>query len=104
MEYLERAKGQYRYQILLQTIKEKDTYIVYSHSLDLSAYGNSINEAKKNFNSTLQIFLRETSKKGTLDEVLSELGWEKTEVAPEPRWIPPLVINTNDVEEGCIKA
>ena len=91
------------YKIFTQVIKERDTYVIYSPALDLSAYGPSIEQAKKNFHDTVTIFLRETEKKGTLEELLLELGWEKVEKDDKPRWNPPQLI-TNDVESVLLPA
>lgn len=88
----------HRYKIFTHIIREKDTYIVYAPALDLSAYGVSVEAAKKNFHDTLTIFLQETIKKGTLEEILLELGWEKIEDGKAPYWNPPQFI-TDGIED-----
>jgi hypothetical protein len=70
-------------------LKEKGAFIAYSPALDLSTSGKSIVEAQKRFAEISSIFLREIMNKGTVDEVLSDLGWEKV----KSNWNPPLLIS-----------
>lgn len=93
----------YKYKIFTQTVKERNAYIVYSPALDLSAYGSSVEEAKQNFHDTVKIFLREAEKKGNLEELLVEFGWEKVEEDNKHHWNPPQFI-TNDVEDILLPA
>jgi len=68
--------------------KDGDYYIAYSPALDLSAYGNSEEDAKIDFEEQLDIFIKETSEKGTLEKVLLEQGW-KLKLKPRPAYVPP---------------
>ena len=107
MEFIKAIDGQYKYQLSLEIMREGETYIVYSHSLDLSAYGNTEAEATKNFHSSLKLFLRETSIKGTLDQVLSELGWSKTESIrrqDQPEWNSRLMFSSRKTDSGLVLA
>ena len=56
-------------------LKEDDYYVAYCPSLDLSAYGKNRKQALRSFEKNLDIFLDETSRKGTLEKVLLKLGW-----------------------------
>jgi predicted RNase H-like HicB family nuclease len=55
--------------------KENDTYVTYCPALELSSYGDSIEDAKESFEDALRIFVEETQKKGTFEKMLLHLGW-----------------------------
>ncbi len=67
-------------------LKEGKQFVAYTPALDLSSAGRTLSEAKKNFGEAVQIFLKELTRMGTLEDVLVDLGWEKKDnhlVAPE---------------------
>jgi len=68
--------------------KEGATFIAYSPSLDLSTSAKSFEQAKRRFNEVVEIFFEELMSKGTLEKVLTELGWQKI----QKQWIPPTLI------------
>ena len=70
-------------------MREGKSYIAYTPALDLSTSGKSYQEAKKRFNEIVSIFFEEIIKKGTLEDVLTELGWRRTQL----KWNPPVVIS-----------
>lgn len=72
-------------------IKERGRYIAYTPALDLSTSGKSIKEAKKRFEEIVEIFLDELVEKGTLNEVLENLGWQKT----HKQWNPPKIVSNS---------
>jgi hypothetical protein len=55
--------------------KEDDAIIACAPALDLSSCGSTFKEAKKNFSECLHIYLRETIRRGTLEQDLMRLGW-----------------------------
>ncbi len=55
--------------------KEGKNDLVYSPALDLTGYGKSLREAKDSFETALDEFFRYTIRKGTIEEVLKDLGW-----------------------------
>ena len=69
-------------------IKEGDVFVSYAPDLDLSSCGDSQEEAKNNLREAIVIFVEECLEDGTLDEVLTSLGWHR-ERKPSGRWIPP---------------
>ena len=77
----------------LNILKEGDTYVAYSPALDLSSCGKTVGEAKRNFQSALNLFLEELQEMGTLDEVLLDLGWRHGNT-PKFSWIPPHLLNS----------
>lgn len=69
-------------------LKEGKYYIAYSPVLDLSTSAKTFDGAKKRFGEVVQIFFEELSEKGTTDEILTGLGWQKM----EKKWSPPVEI------------
>jgi hypothetical protein len=69
-------------------LRERRTYIAYTPVLDLSASGTSIERAKRNFERTLHLFLEDLLERGTLDQVLRDLGWSRH----DHQWQPPIHI------------
>jgi predicted RNase H-like HicB family nuclease len=51
-------------------------YTSYCPELDVASCGQTVDEARKNLKEALEIFVEETSKLGTLDEVLEEAGYD----------------------------
>ena len=84
----------------LQLMKEGENAVIYSPALDISGYGNTPEEAKKDFDVALKIFLDETTAHQTLNKALEELGWKKVMVHKKPQWIPQIeVLNSNIQQE-----
>jgi hypothetical protein len=75
-------------------LKEGDAVIAYCPSLDLSAHGSSLEEAKKAFAETFALFMDELKESGKLAQVLEECGWKRVSHGggqhPRPRWTPPV--------------
>lgn len=69
-------------------LKERRSYIAFAPAFDLSASGTSPDRARKNFDTTLRIFLEELVERGTLEQVLRDLGWSKQ----SQKWQPPVEI------------
>jgi len=76
--------------------KEGDSYVTYSPALELSSYGDTIEEAKEAFEDAMQIFIEETIKKGTLEKCLLSLGWSLRKL-PVPLYDPP---SLNTIKES----
>lgn len=70
-------------------LKEGESFIAYSPALDLSTVGKTFQEAKDHLEEAVQIFFAEITEKGTLEEVLLELGWKKQ----AEKIVPPLVVS-----------
>lgn len=69
-------------------LREGKSYVAYTPALDLSTSGSSYNEVKRRFGEIVNIFFEELINKGTLEEVLYDLGWQKI----QRQWKPPIVI------------
>ena len=74
--------------------REGKSYIAYSPALDLSTAGKSLAVVQKNFSEAVRLFVEELMKRGTLNEVLSDLGWEKTAQG----FAPPAVVGHEEIE------
>ncbi len=60
----------------ISIIKEGKSYIAYTPALDLSTSAENYEQAKKRFSEIVNIFFEEIIKKGTLENVLGDLGWK----------------------------
>ncbi|MEK7582535.1 MAG: hypothetical protein AAB452_01595 [Patescibacteria group bacterium] len=81
-------KTHFQLNLQISFLREGDKFIAYAPALDLSTSGDTYEQAKKRFEEATEIFLEEVFKRGTLDEVLGDLGWKKVRA----RWEPPLVV------------
>lgn len=76
-------------QLPVQIFKQGKRFIAYTPVLDLSTSGRSEKEVKNRFHELVQIFFEELEEKGTIEEVLSSLGWQKGKT----QWQPPHIAN-----------
>lgn len=70
-------------------LKEGKTYIAYSPVLDLSTSAASFKKAQDRFSEVAKIFFEELVEMGTMDEVLTNLGWKKV----QSRWSAPIPVS-----------
>ncbi len=77
--------------------KEGETFIAYSPKLDVSSCGNTIDEARKNLKIAVRLFLEEAEKMGTLEDILQESGYEKTDINV---WETPRLVATELMTVG----
>ncbi len=82
--------GKVQFALSVTVIKEGDSFIAYSPALDLSTVGDTYDEARKRFGEAVQIFFEEIAEKGTVDQALTELGWQKQ----KNEYIPPMVVGS----------
>lgn len=79
----------FKFNLSVIFLKEKSAFVAYSPALDLSTTGKTFATAKNRFTEAVNIFFEEIIKKGTIDEVLEDLGWQKI----KKEWLPPKVIS-----------
>ena len=81
-------------------LREGDQFVAYTPALDLSTSGSTFEQAQKRFAEIVQIFLDECFSMGTLDKVLTDLGWKKE----KSQWNPPVVVaqDTHMVNVPCV--
>jgi hypothetical protein len=81
------------YQVPITIIKQGKRYVAYSPVFDLSTSGKSTKDVQKKFQEIATIFLEEIIEMGTIDDVLTELGWKKV----QKKWTPPKVISSSSI-------
>ena len=69
-------------------LKEGDIFAAYCPALNLATQGDTYRDACKAVEEALQIFIDEVLEMGTLDGVLRENGWVRT----DKHWVPPMVV------------
>lgn len=73
----------------VSVLKEGKYFVAYSPVLDLSTSAESFEKAKERFEEVVHIFFEELIEKNTIDEVLTDLGWQRT----QKKWSPPVAIS-----------
>ncbi len=82
----------------VEIFKEGDQFIAYCPSLDISTCASTLEGAREMFAELAHIFLSETVKMGTLDDVLLQCGWRKVS-RPRLHWEPPRRQFITEIEE-----
>jgi predicted RNase H-like HicB family nuclease len=77
--------------------KENNAFVAYCPELDISNFGNSIDEARESLKTAVRLFLEESEKMGTLFDILKETGYTKDKTG---RWLPPKMVATELVSLG----
>jgi hypothetical protein len=73
--------------------KQGKRFVAYTPALDISTSGKSQKEVRARFFELANLFIEEIMEEGTVNEVLSELGWKKV----QKRWTPPKVVSSNSI-------
>ncbi len=63
--------------VRIEILKEGDVYVALSPDLNVSSFGETVEDAKNSFREALEAFIEECREMGTLEEVLEESGFEK---------------------------
>lgn len=77
----------WNYRLTVDISKQGRRYVAYSPALDIATTGKTEKETRKRFEELVGIFFDELREAGTLEDVLSELGWKKV----RKHWQPPKV-------------
>jgi hypothetical protein len=72
-------------------IQEGASVIAYTPALDISTVGKDKADAKRMFDELVAVFFDDIVKNNTLDDVLTGLGWKKSEGVGEVGWQPPVI-------------
>jgi predicted RNase H-like HicB family nuclease len=59
-----------------QLMQEGDMIVAYCPELDVSSCGYTVDEARCNLQTALRLFIEEAAKLGTLQQILSEAGYD----------------------------
>jgi predicted RNase H-like HicB family nuclease len=86
-------------QVQFEIFKENGHFIAYCKPFDLVTQGKTFEEAKTRFEKLVPAFIDDLRKRGTLDEVLTELGWTKVVKA----WSAPVKVGeaVSEVKVPC---
>lgn len=82
------AKPRFEFSLPVSIIKEGDSFIAYTPALDLSTVGDTLEDAQKRFQEAVELFFEEIAERGTVNEALTELGWQKE----DKHLTPPVVV------------
>jgi len=63
--------------VTLQVWKEGASHVAYCPELDVSSCGKTANQAKARLREAVALFIEEAFRMGTLDEILTESGFER---------------------------
>ena len=69
------------YKLPVIITKQNSSFVAYSPALDISTSAHSSKKVKQRFVELAAIFIEEILEAGTINEVLSELGWKKIQKA-----------------------
>lgn len=84
-------KSRMQINVPVSYFKEDKSFVAYTPALDLSSAGKTLKEAEKNIAEAVSIFMEEIFVRGTVDEVLSSLGWKK--ISKTNEWMPPIFVS-----------
>lgn len=73
--------------------KQNKRFVAYTPALDISTSGKTEKEVSARFVELVNIFLEEIIQSGTIDDVLSELGWKKA----QKKWTPPKIVSSKSI-------
>lgn len=71
--------------VRVEIFKEGDAYVALSPELNVSSFGETVDEAKKALKEAVGAFIEECETMGTLEEVLEESGFSKINNSWESR-------------------
>lgn len=63
--------------LIVHVWKEGPAYVAYAPELDVSSCGRTASQAKSRLREAISLFIEESAKLGTLDDILLEAGFEK---------------------------
>lgn len=70
-------------------LREKNRFVAYSPTLDLSTSGKTFAEARRRFGEAATLFFESLERYGTTSSALEELGWQKEQRS----WKPPILVS-----------
>lgn len=63
--------------VRITIFREGDVYVALSPELNVSSFGDTIEDAKRSLKEAIEAFIEECQEMGTLEEVLEESGFSK---------------------------
>ncbi|MBI3319563.1 MAG: type II toxin-antitoxin system HicB family antitoxin [Candidatus Omnitrophica bacterium] len=74
--------------IRAEIFREGRQYVALCPELNVSSFGDSIDEARRSLQEAVSLFLEECVRLGSLHHVLEEAGFSQTKTTV-PQWLPP---------------
>jgi predicted RNase H-like HicB family nuclease len=65
--------------VRIELFKEGDLYVALSPELNVSSFGESIEDAKESLREAIELFVEECQEMGTLEDVLEESGFSMSD-------------------------
>jgi hypothetical protein len=69
----------------VQVWKETGSHVAYTPELDVSSCGRTATQAKSRLREAVSLFIEEAARMGTLEEILTEAGFEQRGKTYRPR-------------------
>jgi predicted RNase H-like HicB family nuclease len=69
----------------IEVFKEGDVFVAVSPELNVSSFGDTVEEARESLREAVDAFIEECREMGTLEEVLEEAGFSRTDGNWQPR-------------------
>jgi predicted RNase H-like HicB family nuclease len=88
-------------QLNILVFQQGDYYVAYCPSLNLSSYGDTIEEAKLGFNEVMEAYLEECRENNSLHEDLIKNGW-KINIQNNKKAEPPAMVELN-ISAGVLR-
>ena len=79
-----------------EIFREGDLYVGVCPDLDVSSFGETVEEARRSLREALEAFIEECKAMGTLAEVLEEAGFERQ----DRNWLPRQPVSAELVSVG----
>jgi predicted RNase H-like HicB family nuclease len=79
--------------IKMEIFKEDDSYVALCPSLNVSSFGETMEEAKASLVEAVEAFVEECAEMGTLEEILEESGYVRT----DQDWLPRQAVSEERV-------
>lgn len=82
----------------VEIFEEGGRYVSLCPELNVSSFGDTVEEAKKSIKEAVELFLEECKELGTLEEVLEESGFHKVN-KPQEGWVTrePIIVEKLDM-------
>lgn len=74
-----------------EVFREGDVYVAVCRELNVSSFGDTIEDAKISLKEAVEAFIEECATMGTLNEILEESGFQE-ESKPCEAWVPRMPV------------
>ncbi|MFZ1728903.1 MAG: hypothetical protein WBQ23_07715 [Bacteroidota bacterium] len=78
--YILQGDGEIRAVLDVLILKNEKVFVAYCPGLNLSTYGDNEDDVQSAFEDAVEIFFKDTHTMGSLDRVLTKLGWKAHQI------------------------